>query len=62
VRGGRPVAELTPVPGGARMGELPALLASLPRIDDEDAEQFARDLQESRDALNEAAPGDPWAS
>ena len=30
VRGGKPVAELSPVPSGTRLGDLPSLLASLP--------------------------------
>ncbi|MGH7448221.1 MAG: type II toxin-antitoxin system Phd/YefM family antitoxin [Longimicrobiales bacterium] len=62
VRGGRAVAELTPVPSGARLGDLPALLASLPRLSADDAERFADELGEARQSLNATPPADPWAS
>jgi antitoxin (DNA-binding transcriptional repressor) of toxin-antitoxin stability system len=62
IRGGRPVAELTPVPGGTRAAELPALLERLPRLGDEDAEQFRRDVEEARDGLGNASADDPWGS
>ncbi len=32
VRGGKPVAELSPVPLGTRLGDLPSLLDSLPQL------------------------------
>jgi hypothetical protein len=60
VRGQRPVAELRPVPTGARLADLPALLASLPRLDDADA--FAADLDTARGDLAAEEPTDPWAS
>lgn len=44
IRGGKPVAELSPVPSGTRLAELPALLDSLPRLSEEDAADFATDL------------------
>ena len=37
MRGKKPVAELRPVPVGKRVGELSALLASLPRLPAADA-------------------------
>jgi len=60
VRNQRPVAELRPVPAGVRVGDLPALLASLPRLDDADA--FAADLDSARAHLAVQEPIDPWAS
>lgn len=60
VRGQRPVAELRPVPSGTRLADLPALLASLPRLDDADA--FAADLDAARAGLASQEPTDPWAS
>jgi antitoxin (DNA-binding transcriptional repressor) of toxin-antitoxin stability system len=63
VRGGKPVAELSPVPGGRRLGELPALLESLPRLGDEDAASFAVDLDAARAEMDAGSPpADPWAS
>lgn len=60
VRGQRPVAELRPVPASTRLADLPALLASLPRLDDADA--FAADLEAARAQLAAEEPTDPWAS
>jgi hypothetical protein len=60
VRGQRPVAELRPVPMGTRLADLPALLATLPRLDD--AEAFATDLDAARVDLADQEPADPWAS
>lgn len=62
VRGGRPVAELSPVPAGLRLGDLPELLASLPRLADTEAAEFAEDLDRARADLSSDALGDPWES
>lgn len=62
VRGGKPVAELSPVPSGTRLGELSALLTSLPRLGEDDAEAFAEDIDRARDELHAIPPRDPWAS
>ena len=63
VRGGKPVAELVPVPRGVRLGELPGLLAALPALAPGDAERFGRDLDGFRHAngLQEGLR-DPWRS
>jgi hypothetical protein len=60
LRGNRPVAELRPVPIGRRLGDLPEVLAGVPRLDD--AEAFARDLDAARAELGETDSSDPWAS
>jgi prevent-host-death family protein len=62
VRGGKPVAELSPLSTGARLGELPALLADLPRLPDEEAEMWAGDLERARADLDAAPKADPWGS
>ncbi len=62
VRGGKAVAELSPVPSGSRLGELPALLDSLPRLDEEDADDFARELERARRELDAEGPRDRWES
>jgi len=61
-RGSRPVAELRPVPSGGRLSELPALIASLPRLTPEEAEAFERDLEEARAELRAVPQRDPWES
>ena len=61
MRGGKAVAELVPAPtAGQRLAELPAVLASLPRLGEEEASRFGVDLEEARRGLAQAA--DPWAS
>lgn len=62
IRGGKPVAEISPVPAGTRLAELPDLLESLPRLDEEDATEFARDLERFRGGLDAHEPVDPWES
>ena len=52
VRGNKPVAELRPLPTGKRLAELPALLASLPRLSSVEATQFADDLTAARETLS----------
>lgn len=62
-RGGKEVAELTPVaPAGSRLGDLPEVLRSLPRLGVDEAERLADDLGEIRDRANRESPGDPWDS
>jgi antitoxin (DNA-binding transcriptional repressor) of toxin-antitoxin stability system len=61
-KGNKPVAELRPLPSGRRLGDLPALLASLPHLAKGDAAAFAEDVESARAALDAAEPGDPWAS
>ena len=59
-RGGKAVAELVPAPtAGRRLAELPAVLASLPRLGEDEAARFAHDVDSARSAL--VPPVDPWA-
>jgi antitoxin (DNA-binding transcriptional repressor) of toxin-antitoxin stability system len=60
VRGKKPLAELRPLPSGARLSELPGLLASLPRLTSAEADQFAEDLAAAQGELGEAR--DAWQS
>lgn len=62
VRGKKVLAELHPAPQGRRLGDLPGILKSLPRLGPEDAAVLARDVAEGRRGLNRRAPRDPWAS
>ncbi|MFW6084396.1 MAG: type II toxin-antitoxin system Phd/YefM family antitoxin [Gemmatimonadota bacterium] len=62
VRGGREVASLHPVPEGRALAELPALLAALPRLSPEEAEELTRDLEQARVELADADSRDPWES
>ena len=56
---GEPVAELRPVPSGRRLGELPELLASLPRLSPDDASALGEDIEAARRELNEHPPHGP---
>lgn len=62
VRGGKPVAELSPVPSGTRLGDLPALLESLPPLAMEDGSEFGHDLGRARGDLRALPLEDPWGS
>lgn len=62
LRGGRPVAQLAPLPRGACLGDLPGLLDSLPRLSPEEAKAFSADLDRARDPLLEHEPRSPWES
>ena len=60
LRGKKPLAELRPLPTGARLSELPGLLASLPRLTEAEAGDLAADLDAARRELGEAR--DAWQS
>lgn len=62
LRGNRPVAELRPIPPRKRVGELPALLASLPHLSPAEADELADDLATARQALAREDVHDPWRS
>jgi antitoxin (DNA-binding transcriptional repressor) of toxin-antitoxin stability system len=63
-KGGKPVAELGPVTIGepVRLEELPALLAALPHLGTEEAERFAQDLEQVRQASGTVPATGPWGS
>ncbi len=61
-RGKKPVAELRPVPVGKRLGELPGMFDSLPRLSESEADMLAEDLNNARDELDGVPLRDPWAS
>jgi antitoxin (DNA-binding transcriptional repressor) of toxin-antitoxin stability system len=62
MRGRRAVAELRPVPAGMRLGDLPQLLASLPRLGAEDAAAFEDDLAAAREQIRNLPENDAWES
>ena len=62
VRGKKVLAELVPVPKGRRLGELPALLKSLPHLTETEARGFARDLSSARSKRKRERLKDPWES
>lgn len=60
LRGKRPIAELRPLPAGARLAELPELIAALPRLSAAECDAFSADLAAAREELDEAR--DVWES
>jgi antitoxin (DNA-binding transcriptional repressor) of toxin-antitoxin stability system len=62
MRGKKAVAELRPVPAGKRLGELPALLASLPHLSEAEADTLFEDVAQARDELGRIPVRDAWAS
>ena len=62
MRDNKPMAELRPLSTGKRLADLPALLASLPRLSSTEATEFADDLTAARKTLARAEVHDPWQS
>ncbi len=62
LRGRKPVAELRPIPAGRLLGELDAMLRSLPRLTPDEAEDFATDIDAARAELPKQGSGDTWES
>jgi len=61
-KGKKAIAELRPLPTGRRLGDLPAILRSLPHLSKTDVTAFAEDIKSARSALPTNEPRDPWAS
>lgn len=61
-KGKKPVAELRPLPQGLRLGDLPSILRSLPRLSGAEAAAFARDVEAGRADLADVGSRDPWDS
>ena len=61
-KGKKTVAELRPMPSGRRLGDLPAILLSLPCLLEEDRTTFSRDVEAAREATASTEIRDPWAS
>ena len=51
MRDGRAVAEMRPVATSARLGDLPEILAALPRLGFDDAAAFEADVNRARHEL-----------
>lgn len=49
-------------PEGVRLGELPKIFESLPRLSDDELNDFAKDLDAIRTQFNTEELSDPWAS
>ena len=61
-RANRPVAAIVPVPRVRKLSELAEILASLPHLTPEEAEDFGRDIDEARERMNKIGVRDPWES
>jgi antitoxin (DNA-binding transcriptional repressor) of toxin-antitoxin stability system len=62
IRGGRPIAEIGPIPSGQSLGDLSAILESIPRLAPEDVAGFVEDLSLGRSYLAQQELRDPWQS
>ncbi len=51
MKGRKPIAEISPITAGRLLGELEAVLQSLPRLTPAEAESFAADLDAARATL-----------
>lgn len=61
-KGKKPVAELRPLPQGLRLGDLPSILRSLPRLSSAEAAAFAWDVEAGRADLADVRSRAPWDS
>lgn len=61
MRGGKPVATLSPVPSGTRVCDLPGILSTLPPLPPTDLEEFEKDVTNIRRDHNQQVL-DPWQS
>lgn len=61
-RSGRPVAEVRPVPEGRSLQQAFELLNRLPKFNEEEAQDFARDIEQGRRSLGEDQIRDVWDS
>ncbi len=61
-KGNKPMAELRPLPSICRLGDLPSILRSVPRLSSGDATTFAEDIDAARTNLPDGKLRDPWAS
>jgi len=62
LKGGKPVAEVSPPLRGRRLGELREILSDLPHLSSDEAEAFAEDLETARNELSAARIEDRWES
>lgn len=60
-KGNKPVAELRPLPSGRRLGDLPSILRSVPRLSSDDVISFGDDVDTARTTLASDKLRDPWA-
>ena len=61
-RGRKTVAELKPLVVGIPLGDLPAILASAPRLSPDDAEAFAKDIETAKEEAKRLPIRDTWGS
>jgi prevent-host-death family protein len=61
-RGNKVVAQLIPAKPPVLGNDLPEIFANMPRLSPEEAEAFARDIEEGRDWLRKMPHEDPWES
>ena len=62
LRGKKPLAELRPLPIGARLSELPTLFASLPRLTPSEAAALGHDIAAAQAELARTEVRDAWPS
>ncbi len=61
LRAGQPVASLVPAAPGAITGkELAEIWDSLPHLSQDEADEFAKDVEEAREAMNQPPEAPAW--
>ncbi len=61
-RGNKPIAQLRPMPQGRKLGDLPAVIRSLPHLPTGDVKAFATDIGDAHASLAHDTLREPWES
>lgn len=59
-KGNKPVAEIRPLQSNAKLSDLAKMFESMPHLDPDDVEQFAKDIEDARNEMNSIPVRDPW--
>jgi hypothetical protein len=60
IRGNKPIARLEPELKGCTLRDLPAMIAALPRLSDDEMLDFSQDIEKSRVTLDTKVEQSPW--
>ena len=59
-RGNKPVVEIRPIAQARRLGDLPSIFKSLPRLDAKELSEFEKDIKNARKKIAATPERYPW--